>query len=193
MNYLAHIFLSHKQPEIAMGNFLGDLITNKEYQQLPINLRKGAELHRKIDYFTDNHAIVDKAVEILHPYHHKYAPVVIDIFYDYFLSYNWHLYSNESLDDFSQWAYDVIEEYQDYIPKKHFAKVMKMIEHNWLTHYGNLEQLHHTFLRVKQRAKFPNSFELSTQHLEKHINILNEGFNRFFPEVIEMSQEFVHP
>lgn len=191
MNYLAHLFLSDKNPKMMMGNFLGDLVNSKEFKQLPDDLRRGVELHRKIDTFTDNHPKVDHSVEILHPFHHKYAPVVVDIFYDYLLFKNWDNYTNESIQEFSNWAYGIINEHIEFVPERNREKVKKMVAHNWLLGYGELEHLHQTFLRVKKRARFPSQFEFATKHLIDNYETLNDDFLLFFPELIELSTDFI--
>lgn len=191
MNYLAHLFLSNKDPKLMMGNFLGDLITNKDFHQLEPELKKGVELHRLIDTYTDNHKIVSKTVEYLHPHHHKYAPVVVDIFYDYLLFINWKKYTDESVQDFADWSYEVINEYLEFVPQRRRKQVESMVSHNWLLGYGEFKHLHQTFLRVKKRARFPSNFELATQHLVDNLEILNSDFNEFFPDLIETTQEFI--
>ncbi len=191
MNYLAHIFLSNKNPEIMMGNFLGDLIKNKEYRALPLSLGRGVALHREIDHFTDTHPVVLSTINKLEPYHQKYSPVVSDIFYDYLLFKNWSKYSNETVQELANWCYDVINSYQEYIPDRHQAKVKMMVKHNWLLGYGNLETLHQTFLRVKKRARFESHFEFATQHLKDGLEDFNQDFNLFFPDLIKMSTDYI--
>jgi acyl carrier protein phosphodiesterase len=191
MNYLAHIFLSNKDPKIMMGNFLGDLIKNREYKALPEELKRGVELHRKIDSYTDNHHIVEKGVKIIQPYHGKYAPVVVDIYYDYLLFKNWDKYTDDSIQDFANWAYQVIEEHIDYVPERNQGKVTMMAKHNWLLSYGQLDELHQTFLRVKKRARYDSHFETATQHLQENYEVLNSDFNDFFPDLLQMTQDFI--
>jgi len=191
MNYLAHIRLSHNQPEILLGNFLGDLIGNRDLGSLTDEMRRGVELHRKIDVFTDSHPIVEEAVNLLQPYHRKYSPVVVDILYDYLLSQNWNEFTETPLQEYSNDAYAIILKHLDYVPDRRRNQVETMVAHNWLMGYGQLEHLHGTFMRVKQRAKFPSQFEWATKHLEENYAALNEGFRQFFPELLAMSYEFV--
>ncbi len=191
MNYLAHIFLSRGHPEIMMGNFLGDLIRNKEYRALPERLRKGVELHRKIDVFTDKHPAVLQMVTRLEPLHHKYSPVVADIFFDYLLFINWDKYSEGQLQHLADWSYGIIQENEAFIPERHLEKTRMMIRHNWLLGYGDLEQLHKVFLRVKQRSRFPDNFENAVHTLKTDMDTFNRYFNLFFPDIMEMCSDFI--
>ncbi len=191
MNYLAHAFLSHGHPELLVGNFLGDLVTNKEMALLPTNIQKGIELHRFIDIFTDGHHAVENTVQLLHPYHHKYAPVVVDILYDFSLHENWDEYASTDLQSFANESYEIILNHLDYVPERRHSQVTSMISHNWLMGYGDMNHLHQTFMRVKKRARFPSQFENATKHLQRHKEQINDDFQAFFPEIIEKTLEFI--
>src|ERR1700741_2833759 len=102
MNFLAHIYLSGNDEDVIMGNFMGDFVTGRHYEGLNAGMIKGVELHRKIDEFTDTHPVVQQSKERLYKNYHKYAPVIVDIFYDHFLAANWSKYSNIELEKFTQ-------------------------------------------------------------------------------------------
>ena len=84
MNFLAHFHLSGENELIAIGNFLGDFIRGSELNSLPLTVQKGVYLHRFIDQYTDNHPVVRDLNKMLVPHFAKYAPVVSDIYFDYF-------------------------------------------------------------------------------------------------------------
>ena len=85
MNYLAHAFLSLEDADLLAGNYLADLMHPKDVVELSPGVMRGIELHRFIDSYTDQHPEVRSCTRILHPVVHKYAPVVIDIYYDFLL------------------------------------------------------------------------------------------------------------
>ena len=61
MNFLAHIYLSGEGDELlSIGNFIADTVRGKEYLQYPEAMPRGILLHRRIDTFTDAHAIFRK-------------------------------------------------------------------------------------------------------------------------------------
>ena len=67
MNYLAHIYLSGKNRQIQIGNFVGDAVKGKAYNSYPDFFRKGILLHRLIDSFADTHpAVKEAAVSYTH-------------------------------------------------------------------------------------------------------------------------------
>ena len=92
MNFLAHIYLSGDSRELLIGNFIGDYVKGKDYEKYPPAIQDGILLHRKIDWFTDDHSITKKAKKLVRGQYGLYAGIVIDIFYDHYLSANWDQY-----------------------------------------------------------------------------------------------------
>ena len=60
MNYLAHVYLSGSDEFLCIGNFIGDHVKGKAYFDYPETIQNGILLHRKIDYFTDQHFLFKK-------------------------------------------------------------------------------------------------------------------------------------
>ena len=190
MNYLAHLFLSCQDDDLLIGNFIADSIRNKEVATYHPAIQQGIRLHRKIDSYTDNHPIVRQSTRRLHPYHHKYAPVVIDVFFDNLLVNNWALYTDESLPDFAQRMYQTLIDRQSDLPLKMQKYVPNMIANDWLQKYGTMEGMQYTFERMDKRAKFKSNFSNAVSHLQKDYDLYNEAFNLFFPDVQQMVAEF---
>jgi acyl carrier protein phosphodiesterase len=184
MNFLAHLFLSFENEDIIIGNFIADSIRNNEVKNYSLAIQKGIKLHRKIDSFTDNHPSVRKGTLRLRPHHHKYAPVVIDILYDYVLANNWERYSNQSLESFAKRIYFILNKRLDEIPDKLRKNVPGMIKGNWLQSYKTKEGLLYTLKRMDIRASFPSKFTQAIEHLEQDYSLFENEFNLFFPELI---------
>ncbi len=190
MNFLAHLFLSCQDENLLIGNFIADSIRNKDMPSYSADIQKGIYLHRRIDTYTDQHPEVKKGTRRLHPNHGKYAPVVVDIFYDYILSHNWQHYSEEPLTRFSKRMYWILEQRIADLPKKLQRRVPSMIAHDWLMSYGKEEGLRYVFSRMKERAKFPTNFDAAVDDLLKYYPLFEEEFNLFFPEVIREVNDF---
>ena len=45
MNYLAHIFLSGDNRRVQIGNFVGDAVKGRAYENYPSGFREGILLH----------------------------------------------------------------------------------------------------------------------------------------------------
>jgi acyl carrier protein phosphodiesterase len=56
MNYLGHAFLSFGDGAVLTGNMIGDHVKGRlALERFPPGIRKGIELHRKIDAKADMH------------------------------------------------------------------------------------------------------------------------------------------
>ena len=190
MNFLAHLFLSCQDENLLIGNFIADSIRNRDIPTYSSDIQKGVFLHRRIDSYTDQHPEVKKGTRRLHPNHGKYAPVVVDIFYDYILSHNWHQYSEEPLTRFSKRMYWILEQRMAELPTKLQRSVPSMISNDWLMNYGKEDGLRNVFSRMKERAKFPTNFDRAVDDLLKDYPLFEEEFNAFFPEVIREVNTF---
>ncbi len=93
MNFLAHLYLSGNDEQLMIGNFIADSVKGSSYKNFPDGIKRGILLHRAIDFYSDNHSVFLKSVERLRPNYHKYAGVIVDIFFDHFLAKNWKEYS----------------------------------------------------------------------------------------------------
>ncbi len=184
MNFLAHLFLSFENEDHVIGNFIADSIQNREVRNYPAEIQEGIILHRKIDSFTDNHPSVKKGTLRLQPHHHKYAPVVIDILYDYILANNWERYCKESLEVFANNTYTILTKRINQIPEKLKKYLPGMIRGNWLQSYKTIKGLLFTLQKMDERASFPSKFTEAVGHLQLDYELFEGEFNDFFPELI---------
>ena len=176
MNFLAHLFLSGKDEDIIVGNMIADFIRNKEVENYSTAVQKGIKIHRFIDRYTDNHPEVRKGTRRLQPHHHKYAPVVIDLFYDHLLVYNWKTYSDETIENFSNNMYGVLEKRMEEMPLKLQKRLPNMIASDWLPMYGNEKGMLKVFEMMDRRTKFPSDFVSGIEHLKTDFEFYNEEF-----------------
>jgi acyl carrier protein phosphodiesterase len=185
MNHLAHFYLSFGYESIAIGNFLADFISRKEFKTLSEDLLPGIALHRKIDDFTDTHVLVKKSTRWLHLDFSKYAPVILDIYYDFLLSKNWHRYSDMQLDTFCEDMYKILIRFQPYFPQRLSDRILMMVRHKWLGSFGSYAGLQGTFDRLNRRVRYPVDFSEASKKLQSMESRLEKEFNDFFPEAID--------
>jgi acyl carrier protein phosphodiesterase len=205
MNHLAHFFLSDNKEDIMIGNFIADFITNKELPLFTEGVQQGIMLHREIDAFTDSHPVVKQSTKRLHPFHHKYAPVIVDIYYDFLLAKNWSTYAPHltlswrnaplgepvKMADFIENIYQLLKKRNNELPEKLQKRLPYMIKNNWLMTYTTLAGLNDTFERVERQAAFPGNFGNATHHLEMYMEEFDEEFNNFFPDLIARSKKII--
>ena len=190
MNFLAHLFLSGTDEKLMVGNYLGDLMNKKSLEKFDLDIQNGVKLHRTIDTFTDNHPLVDQACALLRTKHHKYAPILVDIFFDYFLSKNWSKFTSESAKEFRHRAYGVLLSHTAIFPEKVSYQTKRMIGGDWLFSYGHLEGIDFVLHKLKQRVSKPEQIDGGVESLMRHEKKLNEIFMSFFPSLIEECVQF---
>jgi acyl carrier protein phosphodiesterase len=188
MNYLAHLYLAEDTPESCIGNLLGDFVKGTlanyhfRYSQ---EILKGIETHRKVDCFTDTHIIYRESKQRLNKVHRHFSGVIIDIFYDHFLAKNWSFFSSESLDEFSQKIYRILDNNQLILPEKIQRFLPAMKAENWLVLYRDFPGIELTFKRLSRRVKRENNLFLAIDDLEQNYVEIETDFLAFFPQAID--------
>ncbi len=173
-----------------IGNFLGDYLRNSQLPALPRRVQEGVQLHRQIDSYTDQHPEVLKGVRRLYERHSKYAPVIVDVFYDYLLTVNWNRYSEEPLPVFIQTVYQRLQAHLHLMPHPVKDYVPQMIADNWLETYSTHNGIAYTFRRMRRRTSKPELLDRAVDSLVEQFPALNEEFNRFFPDAIAFVQAY---
>ena len=184
MNYLAHLYLSGDQPMVMIGNFIADHVKGKQFYLYSEEIKKGILLHRSIDAFTDRHAIVEQSKLLLRPYFHKYAPVIVDVFYDHFLARDWKEYHPQSLDNYSNDVYQLMENNISLLPERAQYMLTYMKKYNWLTGYATIDGMQRALSGLSKRTKFDSKMEEAPKFLTEHYDLFGTHFKIFFEELI---------
>ena len=192
MYYLAHSYLSCGDEDLMLGNLITDMITKRDEDAYESSIQKGIDLHRKIDTFTDTHPIGSDSLQLIYPTQGKYAPVVLDILWDYFLSKNWSHFSGEAIPDFSQNIYGLLEKNFHRLQPKIVKRLEGMVKADWLQSCISRERLKGTFKHLHKRTKFKSNFDKVDDILNVHEQELNTSFMKLFPEMITYVEANCH-
>jgi acyl carrier protein phosphodiesterase len=188
MNFLAHIYLSGNDEEIMIGNFIADFVKGSKKNSYPDKIRKGIELHRSIDDFTDHHTITLSSKDRLRKKYGKYSGVIVDLYYDHFLAANFNEYHSSSLQDFSQETYKTLKQHWNVLPEGVHYFLPFMIERNWLLNYATLEGIGRALSGLSLRVSFENKMAESISDLKEHYKSFESDFREFFPQLIVFVQ-----
>ncbi len=195
MNYLAHLFLSGQNDEILVGNLLGDFvigsIDHERNNYLTTPLKKGVHLHRLIDSFADNHNMTRECNKKLHHQYHKYAGVLVDIFFDHFLTKHWERFSDEKFEVFRLRTYRAFDSFEYLLPVKMYHLVDSMKKHDWLKNYSEHWGVEKALLNIAKRTKHHVPLQLAMSEFLEHYYFFENNFLVFFPEIIRMCNEFL--
>jgi acyl carrier protein phosphodiesterase len=181
MNWLAHLQLSDSAPEFRVGNVLADLLPITELRELPAPYQAGIVRHRAIDSFTDKHEIFRRSVARLDPRFRRFGGVVMDIFYDHFLTAQWRSHSETPLPLFVERFYADVETCRLEIPAGAYTIFQRMRTGGWLTSYGDTAGVRVTLQRMSRRLRRPVDLGAAADELERHYAELDSDFAAFFP------------
>ncbi len=181
MNYLAHIYLSGNNEKLMVGNFIADGVKGSTWRNYEIEVQKGIEIHRAIDYFTDTHSIVKESKKRLWERYRHYNAVIVDIYYDHFLAKNWLKYHSIQLDVFVNNTYKTLHKNNEILPDKLQLLLKHMVKNNWLYNYQFIEGISTVMQGMSRRASFNSGMENATDELVKYFDEFEAEFNSFFP------------
>ena len=171
------------------GNFMADSVKGNKFKQYTEDVQKGIILHRAIDTFTDAHKITRRSKRRLHERYGLYGGVVIDIFYDHFLSKNWDQYSAIPLEVYVASVYQLLTKNFDILPQKTQNMLPYMIEYDWLYNYQFMEGMQEVFDGMNRRTKNRAQMNLATQDLQEHYQDFEKDFTEFFAELKTFSEQ----
>ena len=188
MNYLAHIYLSGKDKQVQIGNFVGDAVKGNAYRNYPPGIQKGIPLHRQIDAFSDTHPLVREMVALGRAYFGRYSAVVTDILLDHILARDFKIYAHQSLKGFA-WAFywNLILNYRN-LPARFQSFMWHFILTSRLERYATPEGICRSLsIMVDYRGIEINPGK-AVDFLWIHDRKCGEVFEIFFPELQAMCQ-----
>ncbi len=189
MNFLAHAYLSFGDPEVLIGNFIGDFVRGTVEDNYERKVVIGILLHREIDNFTDKHPVVKEAQSILKPEYGRYSVVITDMYFDYFLGRYWHNYHEKPLDIFAQEVYAIIDEHIDILPENFLKSYEYMKHYNWLYGYSKIDGIRRAMTGMSKRTRFDSKMETAHIFLDTHHEFLRIHFGDFFEDLVSYSKK----
>lgn len=185
MNYLAHLYLCSGTPEALLGSVLGDFRKGLVMENLSPEIIAAIHQHQEIDSFTDTHAIVRNAKQYIAIDRRRYAGILLDVFYDYYLSKHWSQYSSVPLRTFIDRFYSVLESHVELLPDRLATAAPYMIRQDWLGCYGDLDGIALTLRRISHRLKRVNPLAAGIEDLIQSDQEIERSFHDFFPLLVE--------
>ncbi len=189
MNFLAHTYLSGGNEEIIVGNFMGDYVKGKNYMLFPEEVKKGILIHRDIDTFTDIHEVTRRSKQRLSSRYHKYAGIIIDIFYDHFLASLWDNYSTLPLNEYVSRTYDLLKRNYKVLPDSIKRWFPTFLENNWMMAYTTVEGIELVLERMSANTSLPDHSAFAVEVLRNQYSVFMEDFLEFFPTIVAFLEE----
>ena len=193
MNYLAHFHLSHGDDELLLGALLGDFVKGPLTGERDAGLEQGIFLHRKIDSFTDSHALPKQAQDLFAPEFRRYSGIMTDVVFDHFLNQHWTDFHHQTLPEFSQQIYQLINTNPQLTPAAQ-QQATNLARYDVFSNYQHWQTVEGALLKISQRIKRDNPLAHAANEMEKHRSALEQLFLDFYPElqqhVMDVRQSF---
>jgi acyl carrier protein phosphodiesterase len=189
MNLLAHALLTPSPPSpagVLVGNLTADWIKGRARLALSADLQAGIAIHRRIDAFTDMHPLVEQCSSLLAPRWNRYAPVLVDIFFDHILSVEWSRYASAPLPEFIQGTYASLRACLDLLPARAQWASNALLADDWLSTYATLEGIGLSLSRLSARlGQTGHTIQLApaTEDFLVHQGEFHRAFHAFFPQL----------
>ncbi|WP_336515156.1 ACP phosphodiesterase [Pollutibacter soli] len=183
MNYLAHASLSFDHPEILVGNMISDFVKGKDKFSYSEEIRKGINLHRSIDNFTDQHPVNHEAKKIFQPHYRLYSGAFLDVLYDHFLATDEERYPEDKLKFFSSVTYKTLSTFEPVFPLRFAGMFPYMQKQDWLYNYRLESGVQRSFQGLVHRALYMDESETAFRLFRKHYSALKNFYQLFYPEL----------
>ena len=173
------------------GALLGDFVKGPLRGHYDIATERGIALHRKIDAYSASAEDIKIASQALAPEMQRYAGIVTDVVFDFFLSRHWSRFHPRPLAEFSQSIYRTIEDDRSEWPDaaRHFSR--KLIDYDLLCQYGEWSTVDRVLKSIAARLSRDNPLAEAAASIEPQLDLLETGFLDFYPKAQRYSRAFI--
>lgn len=190
MNILFHLYLSGSDPELLVGNFMGDFVKGPLDNTYPPRIRQGLLLHRKIDAFAQRDVHFQRSRLRLPPHYGLYRGVLVDLFYDHFLAKEWSFWSGVPFADYLAWAQQLVEKQRPILPSR-LQELASPIFNEILPSYQKVAGTELALRRMARRLRRANPLADGGGELTRHYAGLQEDFTGFTLAAQKFSDDFI--
>ena len=190
MNFLFHLHLSGDDPDLLTGNLMGDFVKGRLGDIFPPGVTAGIMLHRRIDSFAQQHPVFRRSYGRIAPHYGLWRGVLVDLFYDHFLSVEWDEWADEPLTSYLARARNIVEGRHECLPER-LQSLLPVIFEDLLPSYCEVAGISQALERMSRRVKRDNPLADGAYELIHHYADLNEDFRCFMPFVREIVADFI--
>ncbi|MEO0732543.1 MAG: acyl carrier protein phosphodiesterase [Bacteroidota bacterium] len=150
-------------------------------------------MHRAIDRLTDTDPDVKVLNRMLSTRHGRYASVVTDIGFDYFLWHNWEDFGPRNFTDFTTATYANLYARRDVMSTRVQGYVNGMVKDDWLRLYTTRTGMERVFYRLRPRLSRPALLDGVETVLVDFHDEFNHTFLRLFPRLQTLADAYRPP
>jgi len=167
MNYLAHLYLAEEE-SLKVGGFIADFVKGPLTGAYPEGIELGIRLHRRIDFWSDQHSGIGQIRHLLPARFSRYSGIIADVLGDHFLSLEWQTHQPLPIDKFAWQSIELLRRHESIFPEKAKYSLNFMEKDSWLTRYHQLPYCIGILERIGQRFKRDNPLHLAAGPIMTH-------------------------
>lgn len=188
MNFLAHLHIASVTKSSFLGNFLGDFVKGSPEGRFEEIVVKGIRLHRFVDSYTDQHAVIKNCKPLFPESLRRFSPITLDMFWDHCLAKHWFQFHSSSLAEFCLQAELQINREaateKNRLPVK-FEKISQLVwQEKWLEHYADIKNIEFALKRIALRTERMAKLALTGETLIVHYDFLQDQFFELYEDVL---------
>jgi acyl carrier protein phosphodiesterase len=184
MNHFAHLVLSQATVESTVGNLLGDFARGVDINLLSAPVHAGLLNHRAVDRFTDSHPLVLEMKRYFSRRRRRFAGIALDIYFDHLLLLHWERFEQRGLDELIAEFYRRMASGRSLMPGAEMRRVtQRIIDYDWFGSYRDADAIALSLDRVAARIRFANDFDNAIEDLQRHHELIRDGFFEFYPQL----------
>ena len=188
MNFLAHLYLSGNDDKLLTGNFIGDYVKGKNFLKYPGRIREGIILHRRIDTFTDSHALFREVKRVFRKEFGLHSGVVTDLVFDHLLARQWSHYNRNSLKQFARKVHAVLIAHFFYLPPRVQGFLPVLIKNRRLESYAHAEGIRQSLEIMSRYTSLPEKAGTAIDIMQEHSGYIENRFSLFMEELIAYTE-----
>lgn len=185
MNHLAHFHLAGESAPLLVGALLGDYLKGPLTGCYEVDVELGVRLHRRIDAFTDGHALLRELRTRFPGAGRRLSGIVLDLYFDLLLVRHWERFHHAPLRCFSAQVHVALIAAREILPASAQRQVERMIEHDLLVRYGEPAVVQGTLLRLGERLRLPEAMSAAISRAEQLLAEIEQVFLQLYPQAIE--------
>lgn len=185
MNHLAHLWLAGRDDGMMTGAILADHSRGAIDPAWPRGVADGVRLHRRIDGWTDAHALQADARALFEPPLRRYAGIVLDVWFDHLLARDFEALTGHPLRAFCDEAYATLlaGDTPD-LPPAHHGFVTRLARHDGLFAYTDVDHLDGVYAHIGRRLARANPMASALPVVVALERPLSRIFAAFWPALV---------
>ena len=189
MNYLAHAWLSGRDPEWIVGAFLGDHVRGQAYRDFPDDVARSILLHRRIDGFVDRHSAFEAARATFSAPYRRYAGILLDLVFDHLLARRWRDYADGPLEAFSARCHWALDAHWESLPQSLQRFVLYARHQGLPAAYRSPQVMDRALSGIAQRLSRANPLASSWPVIVERLESIEPLFEALMADLIDYASE----